>query len=65
MSKHPLSNIDEITPTERRILIAIRQLRLFDKLEIKFSEKNQLQWQLTRSERGVYNMLDADNEKII
>lgn len=63
--KQVLNNFEELTPTERKVILAIRQLRLFDKIEIKFAEKNKLQWQLTRTDRAVYNMFDGDNKPIV
>ena len=39
---------------EVKIIVMIRSLRLFDKMEIKYSKQGELNWQLTKSDRGVY-----------
>lgn len=51
MNKLPLSDLSDC---ELQILAMIRGLKLFDRLEIKYSKQGELNWQLTESYRGVY-----------
>lgn len=56
---------EELSDVERKIIMRIRSLGTFDKLEIKFSRKNELLWIYTRSESGVYNILDDNNTRLL
>jgi hypothetical protein len=50
-------SLNTLGDAERRIILLIRKLDLYDKVEIKYSERGKLQWQLTRTSRGDYNDL--------
>lgn len=53
-NKLALNNLND---SEIQIIFMLRKLNLFDKLEIKYSKRGELQWQLTETNRGVYNIL--------
>lgn len=53
-NKPALNNLND---SEIQIIFMLRKLNLFDKLEIKYSKRGELQWQLTETNRGVYNIL--------
>ena len=59
-SSKPLLNSTELTESEIGILSMVRTMQLYDKVEIKYSKRGEIQWQLTQSKRGVYNILDQD-----
>lgn len=54
----PALNDGELNDAERSIIFLIRNLDLFDSVEIKYAKRGELIWKLTKSSRGVYNLLD-------
>lgn len=48
--------MNDLTDVEIQIIYMIRKLELFDKLEIKYAKRGELQWQLVKSFRGEYNI---------
>lgn len=56
-----------LTDTEIKLLMMVRGLRLFDMVEIKYSKLGEIQWTVTRKDRGTYefpvdNQLTANEE---
>lgn len=51
-----LSNEDHLvlSVTEIKLILALRQLSIYDKLEIKKLRQGEIEWTLTHSERGIY-----------
>lgn len=45
-----------MTETEAKIIVLIRSMELFDKVEIKYSKQGELMWQLTKTHRGTYDI---------
>jgi hypothetical protein len=48
--------MNDLNDAEVQIIFMIRALKLFDKLEIKYSKVGELDWQLTQSHRGKYEI---------
>ncbi len=51
-------NSKDLNDAEIKIIFMLRNMELFDKIEIKYSKRGELQWQLVKTNRGVYNLLD-------
>lgn len=49
-----INDPDSLTATERKILVLIRDMQLFDKVEIKYSKQGELMWQTIKTQRGTY-----------
>lgn len=54
--------MNDLSDAEVQIIYIIRNLKLFDKLEIKFAKQGELLWQLTTSSRGTF---DIDNQNTL
>jgi hypothetical protein len=52
--------MNDLTDTEIKLLYVIRNLRLFDALEIKYAKRGELMWELTQKDRGTYQIV-VDN----
>lgn len=48
--------MNNLTDTEVQIIFMLRKLKLFDKMEIKYSKQGELDWQLTECHRGKYQI---------
>lgn len=56
MNNNILLNATKMTETEAKIIVLIRSMELFDKVEIKYSKQGELMWQLTKTHRGTYDI---------
>jgi hypothetical protein len=54
--------MNDLSDAEVQIIYIIRNLKLFDKMEIKFAKQGELLWQLTTSSRGTF---DIDNQNTL
>lgn len=48
--------MNDLNDVEIQLVFMIRNLKLFDKLEIKYSKQGELDWQLTECHRGRYEI---------
>lgn len=48
--------MSDLNDVEIQIIYMIRTMKLFDKVEIKYSKAGQLDWQLTQCHRGSYEI---------
>jgi hypothetical protein len=60
----PLLNKEINEYTEQSIIKMVRRMRLFDKIEISYSKTGELNWKLTRSDKGAYTYL-TDNDSVV